>query len=92
LLISILTTYGADMIQYLAVVEAWVGEKDAAFAHLAKAAQLPGFLCYGRLKLTPWWDPLRLTATLIVFQQGHFIHHIVCAYSDVVDADSLVRV
>jgi TolB-like protein/class 3 adenylate cyclase/Tfp pilus assembly protein PilF len=50
---------GADMIQYSAVVEAWVGEKDAAFEHLAKAAQLPGFLTYGRLKLLPWWDPLR---------------------------------
>ena len=31
------------------------------------------------------------TATLVVLQQGHFIHHIVCAVSDVVDADSEVR-
>jgi TolB-like protein/class 3 adenylate cyclase/Flp pilus assembly protein TadD len=50
---------GADMIQYSAVVAAWVGEKDLALQHLAKAAALPGFLSYGRLKLLPWWDPLR---------------------------------
>ena len=50
---------GADMIQYSAIVYAWVGEKDLALQNLAKAAQLPGFLSYGRLKLLPWWDPLR---------------------------------
>ena len=50
---------GADMIQYSAIVAAWVGEKDLAFQNLAKAAQLPGILSYGRLKLLPWWDPLR---------------------------------
>jgi TolB-like protein/class 3 adenylate cyclase/Tfp pilus assembly protein PilF len=50
---------GADMIQYSAIVAAWVGEKDLALEHLAQAARLPGFLSYGRLKLLPWWDPLR---------------------------------
>jgi TolB-like protein/class 3 adenylate cyclase/Tfp pilus assembly protein PilF len=50
---------GADMIQYSAVVAAWVGEKDLAIQNLAKAAQLPGSVTYGRLKLLPWWDPLR---------------------------------
>jgi len=50
---------GADMIQYSAIVAAWAGEKDVALEHLAKAVQLPGFLSYGRLKLLPWWDPLR---------------------------------
>jgi tetratricopeptide (TPR) repeat protein len=50
---------GADMIQYSAIVAAWVGEKDLALEHLAKVVQLPGFLSYGRLKLLPWWDPLR---------------------------------
>jgi tetratricopeptide (TPR) repeat protein len=48
-----------DMIQYSAIVAAWVGEKDLALEHLAKAVQLPGILSYGRLKLLPWWDPLR---------------------------------
>jgi tetratricopeptide (TPR) repeat protein len=50
---------GADMIQYSAIVAAWVGEKDLALRNLAKAAQLPGSVTYGRLKLMPWWDPLR---------------------------------
>src|SRR6266404_5135252 len=50
---------GADMIQYSAVVAAWVGEKDLALRNLAKAAQLPGSVTYGWLKLMPWWDPLR---------------------------------
>jgi len=50
---------GAFMIQYSAIVAAWVGEKDLALENLAKTAQLPGLLSYGRLKLLPWWDPLR---------------------------------
>jgi Tfp pilus assembly protein PilF len=50
---------GAGMIEHAAIVAAWVGEKDLALEHLAQAAQLPGYLSYGRLKLLPWWDPLR---------------------------------
>ena len=50
---------GSDMIHYSAIVAAWVGEKDLALQNLSKAAQLPGFLSYGRLKLLPWYDPLR---------------------------------
>ena len=50
---------GADMIQYSAGVAAWVGEKDLALEHLAQAARLPSLLSYDRLKLLPWWDPLR---------------------------------
>jgi TolB-like protein/class 3 adenylate cyclase/Tfp pilus assembly protein PilF len=50
---------GADMIQYSAIVAAWVGDKDLALEHLAQASRLPGYLSYGRLKLLPWWDPLR---------------------------------
>jgi tetratricopeptide (TPR) repeat protein len=50
---------GSDMIHYSAVVAAWVGEKDFALKNLVKAAQLPGFLSYGRLKLMPWYDALR---------------------------------
>jgi hypothetical protein len=50
---------GTDMIHYSGIVAAWVGEKDLALENLAKAAQLPGFLSYGRLKLLPWYDPLR---------------------------------
>jgi serine/threonine-protein kinase len=50
---------GADMIQYSAIVAAWVGEKDLALEQLTKAARLPCFLSYGRLKLLAWYDPLR---------------------------------
>ena len=50
---------GAEVLQYSALVAAWVGEKDLAFQNLTKAAQLPGYLSYGRLKLLPLWDPLR---------------------------------
>jgi hypothetical protein len=50
---------GADMVHYSAIVAAWVGEKDLACLQLATAVRLPGFLSYGRLKLLPWWDPLR---------------------------------
>ncbi len=51
---------GGDMIEYSAVVAAWVGDKDLALQDLAKATQLPSFgVTYGRLKLLPWWDPLR---------------------------------
>ena len=46
---------GLDMIHYSGIVAAWVGEKDLALQNLAKAAQLPSFLSYGRLKLLPWY-------------------------------------
>ena len=50
---------GADMIHHSGVVAAWVGEKDVGLQDLARAVQLPGFVSYGRLKLLPWYDPLR---------------------------------
>jgi TolB-like protein/Tfp pilus assembly protein PilF len=50
---------GMHMIQYLAMIGAWVGEKDLAFEQLANAAQHPSDLSYGKLKLMPFWDPLR---------------------------------
>jgi hypothetical protein len=48
-----------DIIHYSAIVAAWIGEKDIALQNLAKAAQLPGSVSYGRLMLLPWYDPLR---------------------------------
>jgi hypothetical protein len=52
---------GAHMIEYFAIIAAWVGEKDLACEQLAKAEQLPGYgtITYGQLKLLPYWDPLR---------------------------------
>jgi TolB-like protein/Tfp pilus assembly protein PilF len=50
---------GPSLIEYLALIYAWTGEKDLAFEQLAIAAKLPGFLSYGELRLHPSWDPLR---------------------------------
>jgi TolB-like protein/class 3 adenylate cyclase len=51
---------GAHMIEYFAITAAWVGEKNLACDQLAKAVQVSGaYVSYGRLKLLPYWDPLR---------------------------------
>jgi len=52
---------GTAMIEYLAVIAAWTGEKDLACEQLALATRLPGYgtITYGQLKLHPFWDPLR---------------------------------
>jgi TolB-like protein/Tfp pilus assembly protein PilF len=51
---------GTRMIEHLAQIAAWVGEKDLACEQLAAALRSPNsFLNYGKLKLSPFWDPLR---------------------------------
>lgn len=52
---------GSEMIRFLAIIAAWVGEKNLACEQLAIAIRFPGDppLSYGQLKLMPWWDPLR---------------------------------
>ncbi len=51
---------GAHMIEFFAVIAAWVGEKDLACEQLAIATRLPGSsFSYGDLKLFPTYDPLR---------------------------------
>jgi serine/threonine-protein kinase len=50
---------GTHMIENLAVIAAWVGEKELACEQLDAALKLPGTLSYGQLKLLPYWDPLR---------------------------------
>jgi tetratricopeptide (TPR) repeat protein len=50
---------GALLIQYLALIYAWTGEKDLALKRLDEAAKLPGYVSYGELLLHPRWDPLR---------------------------------
>ena len=50
---------GALLIERLALIYAWVGEKDLAFEQLESAAKIPGELSYGQLKLHPFWDSLR---------------------------------
>ena len=50
---------GPIMVEYLAMIAAWVGNKDLACEQLAIASRAPGGVSYGQLKLMPWWDPLR---------------------------------
>ena len=50
---------GVLLVQNLALIYAWTGEKDLACEQLAIAAKLPGLLSYGELRLHPHWDPLR---------------------------------
>jgi hypothetical protein len=50
---------GADLVVNLALIYAWTGENDRAVEQLARAAQIPGNLSYGLLKLHPEWDSLR---------------------------------
>jgi TolB-like protein/class 3 adenylate cyclase/Flp pilus assembly protein TadD len=50
---------GPLMIQYLAMIAAWVGDKNLACEQLAIAIRPPSTVSYGQLKLLPFWDPLR---------------------------------
>jgi hypothetical protein len=53
---------GILMIKYIAVIAAWVGEKDLACEQIITVVRSPtgGLdLSYGELKLMPFWDPLR---------------------------------
>jgi tetratricopeptide (TPR) repeat protein len=50
---------GPLMIEYLAMIAAWIGDYDLACEQLAAAIRYPGHLSYGELKLFPFWDPLR---------------------------------
>jgi tetratricopeptide (TPR) repeat protein len=50
---------GPLLIQYLALIYAWTGEKDLALEQLSVAASIPSHLSYGHLRLHPYWDPLR---------------------------------
>jgi serine/threonine-protein kinase len=45
--------------KYLAMIAAWVGDKDFALGQLASIIRRPSNLSYGELKLLPFWDPLR---------------------------------
>jgi len=50
---------GNVMAKYLAMIAAWLGDKDLACEQLAIALRRPSDLSYGQLKLMPFWDPLR---------------------------------
>src|SRR5207302_1559110 len=53
---------GLHMVEYFAMIAAWVGEKDLACEQLVTVVRYPGSgfsVSYGYLKLDPSWDPLR---------------------------------
>jgi TolB-like protein/class 3 adenylate cyclase/Tfp pilus assembly protein PilF len=50
---------GAQLVQNLALIYAWIGEKDLAIQQLEIAISIPGYLSYGELRLHPRWDSLR---------------------------------
>jgi tetratricopeptide (TPR) repeat protein len=50
---------GALVLEGLAQVYAWSGDRDHALETLQKLLTMPGYVNYGRLKLHPLWSPLR---------------------------------
>jgi len=50
---------GTAMVKYLAMIAAWVGNKDLACEQLASVIRRPSGPSSGQLKLLPLWDPLR---------------------------------
>ncbi len=50
---------GELSMEFLALIYAWVGEKDRAIEQIAATLRFPGRLNYGYLRLHPFWDPLR---------------------------------
>jgi TolB-like protein/class 3 adenylate cyclase len=50
---------GVHVLEFLAVIYAWTGERDLACQQLAFVSRLPTSPSYGELKLHPFWDPLR---------------------------------
>jgi TolB-like protein/Tfp pilus assembly protein PilF len=50
---------GAELVKYLGVIYALIGEKDLAIQQIGATLQIPSTLSYGNLKLHPYWDALR---------------------------------
>jgi TolB-like protein/class 3 adenylate cyclase/Tfp pilus assembly protein PilF len=50
---------GMEIVKYLAIIAAWIGDKDLACEQLAIVIRRPSPISYGQLKLLPFWDPLR---------------------------------
>src|SRR5262245_16976707 len=50
---------GAFLLEHLAVIYAWTGEKDLALDELERATRIPSEVNYGLLRLHPFWDSLR---------------------------------
>jgi len=50
---------GALVLEGLAQVYTWSGDRDRAIELVQKLLTIPGYINYGRLKLHPLWSPLR---------------------------------
>jgi TolB-like protein/class 3 adenylate cyclase/Flp pilus assembly protein TadD len=50
---------GMEIVKYLAIIAAWIGDKNLACEQLAIVIRRPSPISYGQLKLLPFWDPLR---------------------------------
>ena len=50
---------GAEIVKYLAVIAAWVDDKDFSCEQLAIVTNRPSSISYGQLKLLPFWNSLR---------------------------------
>ena len=50
---------GPALIKYLAIIAAWVGDRDLACQELVTIVRPPSPVTYGELRLHPLWDPLR---------------------------------
>ena len=50
---------GSTWINNLAMIYAWVGDKESALKQLEISVNIPTGISYGELKLNPDWDPLR---------------------------------
>ncbi len=50
---------GPSYVTNLALIYAWVGERNLALEQLATSAKIPVGVTYGELKLSPVWDSLR---------------------------------
>ncbi|MDP9004744.1 MAG: protein kinase [Verrucomicrobiota bacterium] len=50
---------GVRVLEVLAVIYAWTGEKDLACEQLEIITKLPASVSYGQLRLHPYWDALR---------------------------------
>ena len=54
-----LTMTRAELRRNLAIIYAWTGDKDLAFAELEELLRRFCPISYGQLRLHPWWDLLR---------------------------------
>jgi hypothetical protein len=54
---------GLKMIRYLAMIAAWVGDKDLACEQLAIVVHSPDDLSHGNLKLLTLWEARRACAS-----------------------------